>query len=150
MAENRLSSNVCYVCYLLHTLPSWLSSIATTALFLRKYCANFKRLRHPDPDCFCKMSPPSYPPEDGIPMNTTAVAIDKDKNSHYAVRWAIDHLVISNPLIILIHVRHKANQHRRYPLSFFVCLFVILICLVSLFLKFLIGFVLVLRGRERC
>lgn len=58
------------------------------------------------------MSPSSYPPEDGIPLNTTAVAIDKDKNSHHAVRWAIDHLVISNPLIILIYVRHKANQHQ--------------------------------------
>ncbi|XP_022132151.1 U-box domain-containing protein 51-like isoform X2 [Momordica charantia] len=55
---------------------------------------------------------PSYPPEDGIPLNTTAVAIDKDKNSQHAVRWAIDHLVISNPLIILIHVRHKSNQHQ--------------------------------------
>ncbi|XWS70225.1 hypothetical protein CRYUN_Cryun03dG0030200 [Craigia yunnanensis] len=47
--------------------------------------------------------------DDNVPANTTAVAIDKDKNSPHAVRWAIDHLVITNPFIILIHVRHK-NQ----------------------------------------
>ncbi|XP_022962087.1 U-box domain-containing protein 35-like isoform X1 [Cucurbita moschata] len=56
---------------------------------------------------------PPHPPEDGIPLNTTAVAIDKDKNSQHAVRWAIDHLVINNPLIILIHVRHKAYQNHQ-------------------------------------
>ena len=55
--------------------------------------------------------------DDGIaPINSTVVAIDKDKNSHYAVRWTIDHLLINNPQIILIHVRHKYLQHRRYPL----------------------------------
>ncbi|KAK8566711.1 hypothetical protein V6N13_002403 [Hibiscus sabdariffa] len=47
--------------------------------------------------------------DDYIPTNTTAVAVDKDKNSQHAVRWAIDHLVISNPFIILIHVKNK-NQ----------------------------------------
>ena len=56
------------------------------------------------------------------PIKSTAVAIDKDKNSPYAVRWAIDHLmVISNPFITLIHVRPKTNHinNRRYPLSLF-------------------------------
>lgn len=55
------------------------------------------------------------------PIKSTAVAIDKDKNSPYAVRWAIDHLmVISNPLITLIHVRPKTNHlNRRYSLSLF-------------------------------
>ncbi|XP_031250095.1 U-box domain-containing protein 51-like [Pistacia vera] len=45
--------------------------------------------------------------DESIPPNSTAVAIDKDKNSPHAVRWAIDHLIISNPLIILLHVKHK-------------------------------------------
>ncbi|XP_044471478.1 U-box domain-containing protein 35 [Mangifera indica] len=49
--------------------------------------------------------------DDSIPPNSTAVAIDKDKNSPHAVRWAIDHLVISNPLIVLIHVKHKHGHH---------------------------------------
>lgn len=55
------------------------------------------------------------------PIKSTAVAIDKDKNSPYAVRWAIDHLmVINSPIITLIHVRHKTNHlNRRYPLSLF-------------------------------
>ncbi|XVF89056.1 hypothetical protein PTKIN_Ptkin19aG0100300 [Pterospermum kingtungense] len=53
---------------------------------------------------------PHFSSDDNIvPANTTAVAIDKDKNSPHAVRWAIDHLVITNPFIVLIHVRHK-NQ----------------------------------------
>ncbi|KAK7816430.1 u-box domain-containing protein 52, partial [Quercus suber] len=48
------------------------------------------------------------------PIKSTAVAIDKDKNSPYAVRWAIDHLmIISNPLITLIHVRPKTNHLNR-------------------------------------
>ncbi|XVF35307.1 hypothetical protein REPUB_Repub18cG0134200 [Reevesia pubescens] len=48
--------------------------------------------------------------DDNVPAKTTAVAIDKDKNSSNAVRWAIDNLIITNPFIILIHVRHK-NQN---------------------------------------
>ncbi|OMO66986.1 hypothetical protein CCACVL1_20886 [Corchorus capsularis] len=52
---------------------------------------------------------PHFSDESNVPTNTTAVAIDRDKNSPHAVRWAIDHLVITNPLIILIHVRLK-NQ----------------------------------------
>ncbi|XWS72425.1 hypothetical protein CRYUN_Cryun02cG0038400 [Craigia yunnanensis] len=52
---------------------------------------------------------PHFSSDDNVPANTTAVAIDKDKNSPHAVRWAIDNLVITNSFIILIHVRHK-NQ----------------------------------------
>ncbi|XP_048232229.1 U-box domain-containing protein 52-like [Ricinus communis] len=52
------------------------------------------------------------PSEESISLvNATAVAIDKDKNSQHAVRWAIDHLIINNPVIILVHVRHKNHQH---------------------------------------
>ncbi|KAK3011037.1 hypothetical protein RJ639_012658 [Escallonia herrerae] len=46
-------------------------------------------------------------------MNPTAVAIDKDKHSHYAVRWAIDNLLGNPPRIVLIHVRSRALHHRR-------------------------------------
>ncbi|KAL5559470.1 hypothetical protein UlMin_035681 [Ulmus minor] len=57
---------------------------------------------------------PQFHLDDNIPPgNCTAVAVDKDnKNSRAAVRWAIDHLIIGNPFIILIHVRHKYYQHQ--------------------------------------
>ncbi|KAL9227230.1 hypothetical protein vseg_002949 [Gypsophila vaccaria] len=42
-----------------------------------------------------------------IPLNSTAVAIDKDKNSQYAVKWALDNLISKTNLLILIHVRPK-------------------------------------------
>ncbi|KAK2980125.1 hypothetical protein RJ640_019548 [Escallonia rubra] len=45
-------------------------------------------------------------------MNPTAVAIDKDKHSHYAVRWAIDNLSGNPPRIVLIHVRSRALHHQ--------------------------------------
>ncbi|KAE8714035.1 peptidyl-prolyl cis-trans isomerase CWC27-like protein [Hibiscus syriacus] len=47
--------------------------------------------------------------DESVPGHNTAVAIDKDKNSPHAVRWAVEHLVVSNPFVILIHVKHK-NQ----------------------------------------
>ncbi|XP_050365685.1 U-box domain-containing protein 51 [Argentina anserina] len=50
--------------------------------------------------------------DNSTPINATAVAVDKDnKNSNTAVRWAIDHLVISNPYIILIHVKQKSHNY---------------------------------------
>ncbi|KAK3020188.1 hypothetical protein RJ639_047132 [Escallonia herrerae] len=45
-------------------------------------------------------------------MNPTAVAVDKDKHSHYAVRWAIDNLLGNPPRIVLIHVRSRALHHQ--------------------------------------
>ncbi|ESQ32145.1 hypothetical protein EUTSA_v10005575mg [Eutrema salsugineum] len=47
------------------------------------------------------------------PVNSTVIAIDKEKQSHYAVRWAVDHLftAIHNPFITLLHVRHKISNH---------------------------------------
>ena len=64
-----------------------------------------------------------YSSEDGhAPANSTVVAIDKDKNSHYAVRWAADHLfnMINNPNMILVHVRLKSSNRRYLLLSFFI------------------------------
>ncbi|KAI3866208.1 hypothetical protein MKX03_005170 [Papaver bracteatum] len=42
----------------------------------------------------------------------TAVAIDKDKNSQFAVKWAIDTLFNNNPNLILIHVRPPKFANR--------------------------------------
>jgi len=56
------------------------------------------------------------PPDDSSQVSmvkTTAVAIDKDKNSPHAVRWAMDHVAAnkSNSLTV-VHVRHKGSiQH---------------------------------------
>lgn len=62
-----------------------------------------------------------HPSDDGHTLvNSTVVAIDKDKNSHYAVRWAVDHLfnMVNNAKMILVHVRLK-NSNRRYLLLIF-------------------------------
>ncbi|XP_009624934.1 U-box domain-containing protein 35-like [Nicotiana tomentosiformis] len=42
---------------------------------------------------------------------TVAVAIDRDKNSQHAVRWAVDNLNIKNGQMILIHVHVQENLH---------------------------------------
>ncbi|CAK8568442.1 unnamed protein product [Lathyrus sativus] len=47
------------------------------------------------------LQPPSGPPQ----QNITMVAVDKDKNSAYAFRWAVTHL--DNPVIVAVHVKHK-------------------------------------------
>lgn len=47
--------------------------------------------------------------------NPIVVAIDKDKHSPSAVKWAVDNLVISNPTLVLVHVRMKNSPNRRYP-----------------------------------
>lgn len=41
---------------------------------------------------------------------TTAVAIDKDKNSQHAVRWTVENLVKKNNCIVLIHVKTQNLQ----------------------------------------
>lgn len=43
------------------------------------------------------------------------VAVDKDKNSAYAFRWAVTHL--DNPVIIAVHVKNKNLPNRRYLLT---------------------------------
>ncbi|KAI0524265.1 hypothetical protein KFK09_003631 [Dendrobium nobile] len=50
--------------------------------------------------------------EDGTSLpgsSSTAVAIDKDKNSKYAMKWAINNLVRSS-IINIIHVRNKSSM----------------------------------------
>lgn len=41
---------------------------------------------------------------------SVAVGIDRDKNSQFALRWAIEHLPLSNNTVILVHVRVKNYQ----------------------------------------
>ncbi|KAF5444749.1 hypothetical protein F2P56_033856 [Juglans regia] len=60
-----------------------------------------------------------FPPNDSSQVSmvkTTAVAIDKDKNSPHAVRWAMDHVAANKTnSLTVIHVRHKGSiQHRSY------------------------------------
>ncbi|KNA15223.1 hypothetical protein SOVF_100190 isoform C [Spinacia oleracea] len=45
-----------------------------------------------------------------LPINCTAVAIDKDKHSQYAVKWAIEHLLSGNHFLILIHVKQRNHS----------------------------------------
>ncbi|KAG5225492.1 U-box domain-containing protein [Salix suchowensis] len=44
-------------------------------------------------------------------FNATSVAIDKDKNSQHAVRWAVDNLASNSSVLVLIHVKHKNHQY---------------------------------------
>ncbi|XAR49914.1 Non-specific serine/threonine protein kinase [Bertholletia excelsa] len=48
----------------------------------------------------------------GMTTITTAIAIDKDKNSQHAVRWAVDNLSGKNSNVILVHVRTQSSQLR--------------------------------------
>ncbi|KAK1258545.1 U-box domain-containing protein 52 [Acorus gramineus] len=60
--------------------------------------------------------PPHHQPhpsdEERHPLTiTSAVAIDKDKNSQHAFKWAADNLMINSPYVALIHVRHRHVHH---------------------------------------
>ncbi|XP_078176715.1 U-box domain-containing protein 52-like [Carex rostrata] len=48
-----------------------------------------------------------YSHDDGGSVHevTTVVAVDKDKNSNQAVKWAVDHLLSNMPLLVLVHVK---------------------------------------------
>ena len=39
-----------------------------------------------------------------------AVAIDKDKGSHYALKWAVDCLLARGQTVILLHVLHATSS----------------------------------------
>ncbi|XP_009780371.1 U-box domain-containing protein 35 [Nicotiana tabacum] len=54
--------------------------------------------------------PLSFSSDDG--SHPTIVAIDKDKHSASAVKWAVDHLVMSNPTLVLVHVRIKNSTNQ--------------------------------------
>lgn len=40
-----------------------------------------------------------------------AVAIDKDKGSQYALKWAVDSLLGRGQTLILLHVLHGTSSH---------------------------------------
>lgn len=52
---------------------------------------------------------------DGTTFVSTAIAVDKDKNSPHAVRWAVENLVKKNASVYLVHVRNNTSQ----PSTFF-------------------------------
>ncbi|KAL1224097.1 U-box domain-containing protein 35 [Cardamine amara subsp. amara] len=49
----------------------------------------------------------------------TAIAIDKDKNSQHALKWAVDNIIVDSPNCILLHVQTKlrigAGEHTEAP-----------------------------------
>ncbi|KAF3333446.1 U-box domain-containing protein 52 [Carex littledalei] len=57
-----------------------------------------------------------YSPDDGGSVHevTTVVAVDKDKNSNQAVKWAVDHLLGNMPLLVLIHVKIITTPNSMY------------------------------------
>ncbi|KAJ4769824.1 hypothetical protein LUZ62_054081 [Rhynchospora pubera] len=61
----------------------------------------------------------SYTSDDGGSTNevTTLVAVDKDKNSNQAVRWAVDNLLINMPVLALIHVRTITSPNNSYSVK---------------------------------
>ncbi|KAL9659636.1 hypothetical protein QQ045_024444 [Rhodiola kirilowii] len=46
--------------------------------------------------------------DERVAVPTTAIAIDKDKNSQQAVRWAVDNLINKKHSCVLIHVRTQS------------------------------------------
>lgn len=40
----------------------------------------------------------------------TAIAIDKDKNSQHALKWAVENIVVNSPNCILLHVQTKLSN----------------------------------------
>lgn len=49
--------------------------------------------------------------DEGSPYISTAVAIDRDKNSQQAVKWAVENLNLKDDRIVLVHVSTQLNQN---------------------------------------
>jgi hypothetical protein len=78
---------------------------------------------------------PPAEPAIGDPMRvTTAVAVEKDKNSNFAVKWAIENLLCTNHIhnLILVHVINRVHLNRRY-----LSLLAVFILIISFFISFL-------------
>ena len=52
-------------------------------------------------------------PEESVTV-TTAVAIDRDKNSQYAVRYAVENLRLKEKMIVLVHVSTQDMHSQEY------------------------------------
>ena len=48
--------------------------------------------------------------KDAAAFPLVAVAVDKDKSSQAALKWALDNVVTKNQILILIHVNTKASR----------------------------------------
>lgn len=48
-----------------------------------------------------------------------AVAIDKDKGSQYALKWAVDNLLVKGQTLVLIHVVRKSSSSPGISFFFF-------------------------------
>lgn len=42
-----------------------------------------------------------------------AVAIDKDKGSQYALKWALDHVLTRGQALTLLHVKIKPSDNKQ-------------------------------------
>nr|GLL37981.1 U-box domain-containing protein 35-like [Ipomoea trifida] len=62
---------------------------------------------------------PQLPPDAAVGGGIlTVVAVDKDKHSASAVKWAVDYLLVNNNItLILVHVRTKSSAHRTVDCS---------------------------------
>lgn len=60
----------------------------------------------------------------GQKKGLVAVAIDKDKGSQYALKWAVENLLSRGQTVVLIHVLHKQpNPINSNPTScMYVCM----------------------------
>lgn len=61
--------------------------------------------------------------KDGV-NGLVAVAIDTDKGSQNALKWAIDHLVTKGSTIVLIHVNIKTSSSASTPSEYFFTSFI--------------------------
>lgn len=75
-----------------------------------------------------------------------AVAIDKDKSSQYALRWAVDNLLAKGQTLVLIHVHKSSSASGNFPLFFSLILlqvahfFGFLLRMIFFFLLLLLAF----------
>jgi hypothetical protein len=66
-----------------------------------------------------------------------AVAVDSDKNSQYALRWAGDNLLARGQIFYLLHIRRKITSIPTHRIIFFLFhLYFLLISLIDLCFNF--------------
>lgn len=54
---------------------------------------------------------PKYQSDKKVGNGLVAVAIDRDKNSQNALKWALDNLLQRGQTVVLIHVKLKSSSH---------------------------------------
>lgn len=53
--------------------------------------------------------------KEGGSSGVVAVAIDKDKSSQHALKWAVDHLLQKGQSVILVHVKLRPSPLTNTP-----------------------------------